>query len=311
MPISPRRFAPIGVLALALVLGVPAAATAQADPFNFEFSSGQTVAPFFDGWSRNADGSYQMHFGYINRNHVEEVHVPIGADNRVEPGERDQGQPTFFYPRMYRKTFSVRVPSDWDDKELVWNLRVRGQLQQAIGWLDPVWEIDPILNGRLPTEEQRINQPPTLVVTSDARTVRLPQTLALTATVHDADGLPTPREVTSSIRGPRAPSRRARGQETPPTLQPQPGEPKAPVNVPALRTRVRPSPIKVDDRLTIIWSVWRGPASVQIDSDSVQGETVGMTATFTEPGEYVLRAKLSDGHLTDTEDVPVTVTPSR
>ena len=93
MPISPRRFAPIGVLALALVLGVPAAATAQADPFNFEFSSGQTVAPFFDGWSRNADGSYQMHFGYINRNHVEEVHVPIGADNRVEPGERDQGHP--------------------------------------------------------------------------------------------------------------------------------------------------------------------------------------------------------------------------
>ena len=282
-----------------VVLGLPTNTAAQADPFNFRFNSGQTVGPFFDGWSRNPDGSREMHFGYINRNHVEDVHVPIGAANRIEPGVPDQGQPTFFYPRVHRKVFTVTVPSDWGDKELIWSVTVRDQLQQAIAWLDPVWEIDPILNGRAPTEEQRTNQAPTLAVTPAARTVTLPNTLTLTAIVSD-DGLPGARRVV----------RRARGQETPPTFQPPPGQPTAPVNVPALRTGGHPSVVKLGNGLTITWSVWRGPAIVPVESDSedaAQDGAVTMTATFTEPGEYVLRARLSDGHLSDRRDITVTV----
>ena len=289
-------------LIIILVASLPTDALGQADPFNFRFSSGQAVAPFFDGWSRNSDGSFQMHFGYINRNHVEEVHIPIGANNKVMPGALDQGQPTFFYPRVYRKTFSVRVPNDWGEQELVWSLLVHGELHKAIGWLDPVWEIDPILRGREPTEEQRINQPPRLTVTSADRVIRLPNTLAMTASGSD-DGLPT--SPPSSLR-----ARRARGQETPPTLQPQPEEPRAPVNVPVLRTAVRPSQVKVDERLTITWSVWRGPASVDVVSDSPDrppGAMTTMTATFSEPGEYVLRAELSDGHLIHSKKIPATV----
>ena len=293
---------PILGLGLALALLLPAGAAAQADPFNFPFTSGQTVAPIFDGWSRNPDGTYEMHFGYINRNYVEELHVPLGPDNRFDTGEVDQGQPTFFYPRVYRKVFSVTVPADWGERELVWSLTVRGQRQQAIAWLDPVWEIDPILGGRAPTAEQRINRPPLLSVTADRRTVRLPDTLALTARVSD-DGVP-------QASGPR---RRARGQETPPTLQPSADEPKAPVNVPVLRTAVRPSAVAIDDRLTITWSVLRGPASVAVEADSPDppdpdaGEPVPLTATFTAPGEYLLRASLSDGHLTDVAKLEVRV----
>ena len=297
-----RRLYPVMIAGMVLVLSLPASAATQADPFQFQFNSGQSVGPFFDGWSRNADGSYEMHFGYINRNYVEEVHVPVGASNQIEPGQPDQGQPTFFYPRRHRKVFSVMVPSDWGDKELVWSLTVHGQLQHAIAWLDPVWEIDPILSGRAPTDEQRMNRPPTLAVTSAARTVRLPNTLALTTIVSD-DGLPT--SPPTSLH-----ARRARGQETPPTLQPTPGDPKAPVNVPMLQTGARPSRVRLDDRLTITWSVWRGPTSVPVESDSAdtaQDTTVAMTAIFTEPGEYVLRAQLSDGHLTDVQDVTVTV----
>lgn len=297
-----RQISPWFGLVFILMASLPTDALGQADPFNFRFSSGQAVAPFFDGWSRNSDGSLQMHFGYINRNHVEEVHIPIGANNRMEPGALDQGQPTFFYPRVYRQTFSVRVSSDWGEQDLVWSLAVQGELHKAIGSLDPVWEIDPILRGREATEEQLINQPPRLTVTSADRVIRLPNPLAMTASVSD-DGLPTapPR----SLR-----ARRARGQETPPTLQPQPEEPRAPVNVPVLRTAVRPSQVKIDERLTITWTVWRGPASVQVVADSPEqspGATTTMTATFSEPGEYVLRAELSDGHLIHSKKIPATV----
>lgn len=286
-------------LGLALVRGLPAGAAAQADPFNFPFTSGQTVAPFFDGWSRNPDGTYDLHFGYINRNYVEELHVPLGPGNRFETGAVDQGQPTFFYPRVHRKVFRVTVPADWGEQELVWSLTVRGERQQAIAWLDPVWEIDPILGGRSPTAEQRINRAPLLSVTAHGHTVRLPDTLTLSARVSD-DGVPR-------ASGPR---RRARGQETPPTLQPAADEPRAPVNVPVLRTGVQPSEVAIDDRLTITWSVLRGPASVAVEADSDDPDAAGpvpMTATFSAPGEYLLQAALSDGHLTDVVELEVRV----
>lgn len=293
-----RSVATPGVV-LALVLTFPAGAAAQADPFNFRFTSGQSVAPIFDGWSRNPDGTFEMHFGYINRNHVEEVHVPIGPDNRMEAGPADQGQPTFFYPRVNRKVFSVAVPADFGNRELIWTLTMRGEQQQAIAWLDAVWEIDPILNGRTPTEEQRANRPPSLSVSAAASTVSLPDTLAVTATIRD-DGLPPPR-------GPRL---RASGQETPPTLQPPEDEPRVPVNVPALRTRVSPSEVKLDGRLTLTWTVLRGPASVSVEGDAPEPDAnapLALTATFTRPGEYLLRARLSDGHLFDDEQLTVTV----
>ena len=286
-------------LLLALVVLLPAGAAAQADPFNFRFTSGQSVAPIFDGWSRNPDGSFEMHFGYINRNHVQEVHVPIGPGNRMESGAADQGQPTFFYPRVHRKVFSVTVPADFGERELVWSLAVRGERHQAVAWLDAVWEIDPILNGRTPTDEQRVNQPPSLTVAASAQTVTLPNMLALTAAVSD-DGLPRPR-------GRR---QRARGQETPPTLQPPEDEPRAPVNVPVLRTGASPSAVQIDDRLTLTWTVLRGPASVAVASGSSgpgAGGQVALTATFSQPGGYLLRARLSDGHLFDDQELAVTV----
>ncbi|MCY4600349.1 MAG: hypothetical protein OXF27_10565 [Acidobacteria bacterium] len=296
-PIGGLRLVAASVLALVLLL--PAGAAAQADPFNFRFTSGQSVAPFFDGWSRNPDGTFEMHFGYINRNHVEEVHVPIGADNLLESGPEDQGQPTFFYPRVHRQVFSVTVPADFGDRELIWSLTMRGQRQQAIAWLDAVWEIDPVLRGREPTDAQRANQAPSLSITAAATTLNLPDTLAVTATMTD-DELP----------GPRTPRLRARGQETPPALQPPQDEPRAPVNVPVLRRGTTPSEVKIDEQLSLTWTVLRGPASVEVEADSPEPGTDGpasMTATFTRPGDYLLRARLSDGHLYDEQELAVTV----
>src|SRR5215218_7382984 len=64
-----------------------------------KFKTGQDVVPYFEGWIRNADGTFDLVFGYFNRNWDEELAIPAGPDNLVEPGSPDRGQPTYFLPR--------------------------------------------------------------------------------------------------------------------------------------------------------------------------------------------------------------------
>ena len=84
---------------------------------NIKYNSGQTVQPIFEGWTKNADGSFNLFFGYLNRNHVQELSVPVGPENQVEPAGPDRGQPTYFYPRFNRQLFSVTVPANFGQKE--------------------------------------------------------------------------------------------------------------------------------------------------------------------------------------------------
>ena len=119
----------VGRLACALVVGAASAAAAQT------YHSGQNLQPVFEGWEQNADGSFNMVFGYLNRNYEEHLDVPIGPDNHFEPGPADQGQPTFFYPRRQRFSFRVRVPADWGSKELVWTVTAHaGPTGRWAGW---------------------------------------------------------------------------------------------------------------------------------------------------------------------------------
>src|SRR5215210_276960 len=83
------------------------------------YSRGQNVSPAFEGWEQNADGSFNFLFGYMNRNWEEEIDVPIGPENMLEPGNPDQAQPTHFLPRRNRFVFKVRVPADFGQKEMI------------------------------------------------------------------------------------------------------------------------------------------------------------------------------------------------
>ncbi|PYR85316.1 MAG: hypothetical protein DMG19_15200, partial [Acidobacteria bacterium] len=74
--------------------------------------SGQGVAPVYEGYDVNPDGSFNMWFGYMNRNYEEELDVPIGPDNNFEPGG-DRGQPTHFMVRRHKDVFRVLVPKDF------------------------------------------------------------------------------------------------------------------------------------------------------------------------------------------------------
>ena len=84
------------------------------DAQGLTYSKGQTISPAYEGWERNADGSYNLVFGYLNRNWEEELDIPLGPANQLLPGTADRGQPTHFLPRRNRNTFSIRVPADFE-----------------------------------------------------------------------------------------------------------------------------------------------------------------------------------------------------
>src|SRR5580700_3363392 len=124
-------------MALSLVLLGPA----NAQLVQLRHWTGQGVSPVYEGFDVNPDGSFNMWFGYMNRNYEEEVDLPVGPANAFEPGP-DRGQPTHFTPRRHKDFFSVRVPKDFGDQALTWSLTAHGQTQKVIGTLKPVWQID-------------------------------------------------------------------------------------------------------------------------------------------------------------------------
>lgn len=301
----------LGALATgAVIVLLSGAAPSAQEQFtnNFKYNTGQSVQPIFEGWSWAPDGSINLHFGYLNRNYVQAPTVPVGANNSIQPGGPDRGQPTFFYSRTHRNLFTVNVPKDWDRKrEVIWSLTVNGKAEKAVGWLQAEWEIDPVggagAGGGDTDPERKMNQAPAITVDPLAP-VTLPGVATLMATITD-DGLPKPR--------PR--SKPAVGQETPPTLQ---GGVDAPVNVPAVAaaaTRETPpgaSPGAAGARplgLSVSWIVWRGPAAAAFSPQLVEPKDTKAvtTATFSAPGEYVLRARVTDTFKVMTEDVKVTV----
>lgn len=293
----------VGVSLVAFLLGAPSGTDAQPTPYNLKYSSGQTVQPIFEGWSRDPDGAFTMHFGYLNRNFLEEVHVPVGPDNHFEADETDAGQPTFFYPRTHRRVFSVRVPSDFGDQQLVWSLTVRGETLRAVGWLEPTWETGADAAGtRIISDEAARNTVPTVAIDGPSD-VDLQTGMTLTAHVTD-DGLPA----VSAGAGDR---QRPIGQEVPPALKADPDAPEPPDNVPGIPDRRGGGGSRSSVRgLRVSWIVWRGPAGVSFEPAStveVEAGQAVVTAAFTTPGNYVLRAEANDGRLTTQQDVTVTV----
>src|SRR5216683_2378638 len=83
------------------------------------FDTGQDVVPVYEGWERNPDG----------------------PDNKIEPGEPERGQPTYFLPRRQKWVFRVQVPKDWGQKELVWTIASHGKTEKAYATLQLEEEI--------------------------------------------------------------------------------------------------------------------------------------------------------------------------
>ncbi len=302
-----------GLLFAAALLLTSGAANAQ-----LSYSSGQMVSPAYEGWQKNADGTYDLLFGYMNDNWEEEVNVPIGPENNIEPGGPDRGQPTHLLPRRNRFVFRVRVPADFGDKELIWTLTTHGKTVKAYGTLRLDYLVDDMvftsetgaIGAGTSNPEIRSNQPPVLEAAGDSvRTVKVGQPLVLSAHVTD-DGIPKPRPRGAFLD-------RSRDKE-----------------VKDLRL-VPPRQVTVGSA-TGLWVscyVYRGAGKVHITPDQAKpwedtragansqwaplwqapppppDNNWTATATFDEPGTYILRWHASDGALWKDQNITVTVTP--
>ena len=158
-----------------------------------QFNSGQNVQPVFEGWEKNSDGSFNLFFGYLNRNYQEHPHVPVGPDNHFSPGEADRGQPSYFYNRRQSFVFSVRVQPDFGDQDLIWTVTHNGRTDTATGSLWPVWEIDEAViqanRGMGISGVYVDNHPPSIGLDGDtARTVSVSEPVTLTVVAADVAG---------------------------------------------------------------------------------------------------------------------------
>ena len=296
------------------------------------FNAGQDIQPIFEGWTRSEDGSYQFHFGYLNRNYQEQPHVPVGETNFFSPGPDDRGQPAYFYPRTQRYQFEVPVPASFGPSdELTWTVTHNGSTQVAIGWLQAEWEVDVntitsntrMGNGR-PVDQLFANGRASVTVEAGAASVAVGQPLTLTAVLID-DELPT-----------ELPPRNTSNRRRLPALTPPEDAPDIPDNV-----EWYAKPRAPRNGLAVMWLVYRGPAdavfepagfqrsvaeeeeapapnripsgpppgpeTTHLDGDGWTSSTFESTVTFDEPGEYTLRAFASDSMLLTTADVTVTV----
>ena len=141
--------------------------------------SGDLIAPFFDGWIANEDGSVTMVFGFLNRNTEEIVDIPLGPNNYIEPKQFDGVQPTHFpvydFPgfvgKRDRGAFAVTVPAEMAGTEVVWTLKHVGhsysipgratspayemsRTERALGSLSPAIRFD--MNGPESTDREGI-----------------------------------------------------------------------------------------------------------------------------------------------------------
>lgn len=152
--------------------------------------SGQGVSPVYEGYDTNPDGSFNMWFGYMNRNYEEEPDIPVGPDNNFQPGPADRGQPTHFAIRRHKDIFSVVIPKDFGEQKLVWTLTVHGQTAQVTGALTPVWMIDRKYTTRgANIENPYSNTPPVVTVEPTQKTMAQSDTLSLAVLATD-DGRP-------------------------------------------------------------------------------------------------------------------------
>ena len=309
-----------------LGLGLLGLATSHVFAQSLSYSSGQNVSPAYEGWEIGADGQKYFVFGYMNRNWVEEIDVPVGPDNGFNIGGVDQGQPTHFLPRRNRFIFRVPVPAGFTDKdELIWTLTTQGKTEKAFASLRLDYQIDDVvrasetgaLGAGSSSPEIRANKPPQIEVQGrKTLTAKVGETVQLTAVVTD-DGIPKRRG--AGLSGSAVANAGSR-QITAETRVNRAMQPPARVTV------------GKNVGLHVSWYVYRGKGKVIFSPDQIMSwedtraganspwapvwvappmppdGKVTVWATFSEPGVYVLRSRADDGALTGDGQVTITVT---
>lgn len=257
----------MGLVTFAVLVGA-ALASAQSLPIEPMHESGASITGAFEGWFKNSDGSFSFLLGYFNRNSMEEVNIPVGENDRIEPGGPDRGQPTVFLPGRQWGMFLVKVPADFGDKKLTWTIVANGQPTVIPLSLKPDYEIAPF-------GEAAGNTPPVLSFEEHGATVQGPA--GLTSNRVAQVGTPLPLTVWVSDDA-------------------KPGSGSG-----AVSKRI------VDHPVSLTWTKYRGPGTVMFSKSKPEVEKIDRKdtnakfngratteAAFSQPGEYILHVTAND-----------------
>lgn len=237
---------------------------------------GASITGSFEGWFKNADGGFSFLVGYLNRNRAQEVDVPIGPNNRIEPGGPDMGQPTHFLPGRQVGMFIVTVPKEFTlQQRLTWTITVNGQTNSIPFRLHTDYNVSPF---KIQHSTTLGNTPPIIRFDERGETIQGPVAamtkLALTRTTSMSTPLSLPLWAEDDAKY-------SSGSGTP--------------------LRNPPPPVELK------WSQYRGPGKVTFDKAKPEMEKLAggnvnepfrgkatTTVKFSEPGEYVLHVVAND-----------------
>jgi hypothetical protein len=249
---------------------------------------GSSVTPAFEGWYYDKDGSVRLLVGYFNRNLKQEFDIPVGPNNRIEPGGPDMGQPTHFGPGRAWGVFSIPVPKDFGDKKLTWTIVANGFTNAITLHTKADYVVEPF------EDAANKNTPPKLKFKEDGDVLTgAPEGIAekYTATV----GTPLTISVWASDEGPKIniPEGRGRGRGRGGDAAGRGGRAGGRGDAAAPPEFTPPPP------LALTWSKFRGPGEVKFDKEkpaidlAANGKST-VNVTFSAAGEYVLRVEGND-----------------
>ena len=256
--------------------------------------TGLTVIPIFEGVYENEDGSLSYSFGYLNRNSGEVVETALGEGNYIEPAQFDGVQPTTFQTGRHTGVVTVTVPASARDGEVWWHiksgdndiLKVPGRRGKLGYTLDkkprPAGSIAPVIWA---TEGGPKGSDPMGLHVEEVLTVKAGAPVTLT--VHTED--PSVRDMTDDRNAKGIPVRASWSKFQGPagaevTFERHPSsEAPAPVSEAAARRGAQPA----------------GPEETKIASGK---GTASVIATFTQPGDYVIRTLVDNWDANDSTE---------
>jgi len=235
---------------------------------------GRSITGAFEGWYDNKDGSHVFLVGYYNRNLAQEVEIPVGPNNHIDPGGPDFGQPTHFLPGRQVGVFTITVPKEFTPQQrLTWTIVDNNETTSIPLRLHTDYNVSPFEDAAVG------NTPPSLKFEQNGPAIQGPvaavsKALPRTATANTPLELPLwANDDAKYTSGTNAPMR----------------NPRPPV--------------------TAMWSKYRGPGKGTFAPENgrpkletLTGGQVGqpyggkgiVTATFSEPGEYILHVVGND-----------------
>ncbi|MGC4082683.1 MAG: hypothetical protein QM736_11365 [Vicinamibacterales bacterium] len=235
----------------------PQSGSLPLEPFK---ERGASITPAYEGWFTNPDGTFSILLGYYNRNSRQALDIPVGPNNKIEPGPADQGQPTYFESGRQWGVFVVKVPKDFGKKTITWTITANGETQAVPFALNNAYNIAPF------KEIGMLNEPPKIAFTAGGATFAGPPMAVATTLTGKAK---TPVTINMWVEDPKG-----RAQEGG-------GRGRGPASV-----------------ANISMHKFRGPGTVTFDKARLpvptQGAQITSNATFSEPGEYLLRVQGND-----------------